>query len=150
MGTHTPAPEHGLESAHEIAGLLFQVTEQVRHVLESTARHFELTPPQARALLELERPASMRSVADRLHCDASNITGIADRLEARGLVAREADPGDRRVKTLVLTAQGRRARDELEQSIRSSPVMTGLSASERATLRGLLAKLAGYAAVKRG
>lgn len=135
--------EQALQDAHEIAGLLFRVAEQTRHVFESTARRFELTPPQARALMELEQPTPMGSLAERLHCDASNITGIADRLEARGLVSRQPDPADRRVKALALTPRGRRARAELERTVRSSPVMAGLDPAERGTLRELLAKVAG-------
>jgi DNA-binding MarR family transcriptional regulator len=137
------AADGGLAVAHEIAGLLFRVTEQTRHVFESAARRFELTPPQARALLELDSPTSMRAVAEALHCDASNITGIADRLEARGLVSRQIDPADRRIKALVLTPRGRRARTELEDAVRSSPAMAGLTEAERLALRDLLGKIAG-------
>lgn len=144
--TTRPAGEQELDLAHEIAGLLFQVTEQTRRTFESTARQFDLTPPQARALLELERPTPMRSVAERLRCDASNVTGIADRLESRGLITREPDPADRRVKTLVLTARGRRARAGLEQAVYGSPAMAGLSHGERTTLRRLLTKMAAVAA----
>ncbi len=142
MVMRQPAPADVLDDAHEIAGLLFRVTEQTRHLFESTARGLELTPQQARALLQLDQPCPMGSLADRLHCDASNITGIADRLETRGLVSREPDPADRRVKALALTPRGRRARNELERTVRSSPVMAGLSAAERRTLRELLAKVA--------
>jgi DNA-binding MarR family transcriptional regulator len=131
-----------LDLAHELAGLLFQVTEQTRQVFESTARRFELTAPQARALMELRRPAPMRLIADKLGCDASNVTGIADRLQARGLVTREPDPADRRVKTLVLTAKGQRARADLERAAHSSPAMSTLSPTERNTLRRLLTKMA--------
>jgi DNA-binding MarR family transcriptional regulator len=35
----------------------------------------------------LERPMSMKSLAEHIGRDASNITGIADRLEAKGLVS---------------------------------------------------------------
>ncbi len=131
-----------LDDAHEIAGLLFQIAEQTRHVFESAARRFDLTPPQARALLELQQPVSMRFVADRLRCDASNVTGIVDRLEARELVTREPDPSDRRIKSLVLTPEGHRARSALENAVRSSPVMAGLNAGERRTLLRLLSKVA--------
>lgn len=131
-----------IDIAHEIAGLLFRVAEQTRKVFESTARRLELTPPQARALLELERPVPMRAIADRLRCDASNVTGIADRLESRGLLTREPDPADRRIKTLALTDRGRRARAELERAVHSSPAMAALSAHERASLRRLLTKMA--------
>jgi len=140
--TREPADDQALQDAHEIAGLLFRVAERTRHVFEFTVRRFDLTPPQGRALLELERPCPMGSLAERLHCDASNVTGIADRLEARGLVSREADPADRRIKALVLTPRGRRARREIERTVRSSPVMAGLTPAERATLRELLVKVA--------
>ena len=133
--------EWDIDLAHELAGLLFRVTEQTRTVFESTARRFELTPPQARALLELEQPAPMRAIADRLRCDASNITGIADRLESRGLITREPDPTDRRVKRLVLTDRGRQARAELERAAHNSPAMATLTPHERTTLRRLLTKM---------
>ena len=53
----------------------------------------------------------MRGVAARLGFDSSNLTGLVDRLEARGLIARHPDPTDRRVKAVALTAEGRRVRD---------------------------------------
>src|SRR3954471_21476722 len=46
------------------------------------------------------RPMPMSSLAERLFCAASNVTGIAHRLEARGLVERESAEADRRVKAL--------------------------------------------------
>ena len=48
-----------------------------------------------------------------MHCDNSNITGIVDRLTERGLVERRAAEGDRRVKLVALTKEGRKLRDEL-------------------------------------
>ena len=79
--------------------------------------HFEthtaalgLSPPQAHALRSLAGgdPLSQRELAAALHCDASNVTGIVDRLEARGLVERQVSQQDRRVKTLLVTAEGAR------------------------------------------
>jgi DNA-binding MarR family transcriptional regulator len=67
-----------------------------------------LTPTQAKLMALLEEPMPMRSIADRLFCDASNVTGLVDRLEARGLVRREANPLDRRVKLVLLTDAGKR------------------------------------------
>jgi DNA-binding MarR family transcriptional regulator len=55
----------------------------------------------------------MRAIADSLSCEPSNVTGIVDGLERRGLVVRQADPADRRVKQVVLTADGKRTRDLL-------------------------------------
>ena len=52
----------------------------------------------------------MGRLARGLGCDASNVTGIVDRLEARGLIERRPGAGDRRVKVLVVTVTGERLR----------------------------------------
>ncbi|GFH39432.1 MarR family winged helix-turn-helix transcriptional regulator [Streptomyces pacificus] len=84
-----------------------------------------LTAMQAKTLTVLRgAPASMRSLADALTCDASNVTGIIDRLEKRGLVRREASSTDRRVKCLVLTEDGEQAIDAIRE--RMEQVRTGL------------------------
>jgi DNA-binding MarR family transcriptional regulator len=137
------ANDHRREQFHEIARLLFEVTEQMRRSFEAICARLDLTPPLARALLALGDKGSMRSLADVLGCDASNVTGITDRLEAKGLVRRESAEGDRRVKLLALTPSGKRLRRRLEVSIEDqSPVTVGLAGMERETLRELLAKLA--------
>jgi|SRR3712207_4739954 len=119
------------------------VTEQTLHNFEAAAAAFDLTVAQARALLALEGAAPMRSLAEHLRCDASYVTAIADRLEHRGLVSREAQAGDRRVKLLQLTADGRRLRAALQtRMLETSPVMVALDARERVLLRDLLAKTA--------
>ena len=70
---------------------------------------FDLAKQQAFALVHLEpdQPKPMSELAAAMFCDASNITGIADRLEARGLVERVPSAQDRRVKTLVPHPRGR-------------------------------------------
>ncbi len=66
-------------------------------------------------------------MAESLCCDASYITVLADRLEARGLVNRAPDPDDRRVKRLVLTKRGRKVREELLTAIHeTTPALAGL------------------------
>ncbi len=55
----------------------------------------------------------MHKLAAELGCDNSNVTGLVDRLAARGLVAREPGPRDRRVRQVVLTPAGRRLRGQL-------------------------------------
>lgn len=130
-------------AVHELAGLIMAANARMRASFEDVCARHELTAQQARTLLALKQQAPMRSLADHLRCDASNVTGIADRLEGRGLVRREAAEGDRRVKLLALTATGESVRDDLERAIlRQSPVMTMLTDDERETLRGLLAKVA--------
>src|SRR5260370_1388861 len=68
------------------------------------AAEFYLHPAQAGALLQLDSPLPMSELAALLACDNSNVTGLIDRLEGRGLVARQPSSQDRRVKHVVLTA----------------------------------------------
>ena len=132
------------EEARDTAALLIAVTEGTRRSFEEVAARFDLTAVQARTLLALESAAPMRALAEHLRCDASNVTGLADRLEARGLVVRGVQDGDRRVKLLALTDQGRQLRSELEAAmLDASPVMTELDGDERETLRRLLLKASG-------
>jgi DNA-binding MarR family transcriptional regulator len=74
-----------------------------------------LTPTQGLALrmLDPDSPLAMSALADTLSCDASNVTGVVDKLEARGLIARQAADHDRRVKVLVVTEKGRELRRKL-------------------------------------
>ncbi|MGK8522697.1 MarR family winged helix-turn-helix transcriptional regulator [Nocardia asteroides] len=68
-----------------------------------------LTASQGKALTVLRRgPVAMRALAETLACDASNVTGIINRLEKRGLVRREVNESDRRVTNLVITPEGER------------------------------------------
>ncbi|QFZ78627.1 MarR family transcriptional regulator [Streptomyces fagopyri] len=111
--------------------------------LTTAAAAHGLTYSQAKALNVLRQgPVPMRSLADTLRCDASNITGIIDRLEARGLVHREASPTDRRVKNVVLSEEGAavvvRVRDGMHATHQA---LGALSDAERATLDGLLSRL---------
>lgn len=134
------------ETAREIWGLLLELSRtQFREHFDVTIAAFDLSLPQARALQVLEpgNPVPMRDLAASLKCDASNITGIVDRLEARGLVQRQAAPGDRRVKALVVTDKGAALRDSLvEQLYRVPPGVAGLSGEERRTLLELLRRVA--------
>ena len=62
-----------------------------------------------KALTEAGESLPLGQLAERLSCVKSNITQLVDRLEADGLVARKADPADRRTRLAVLTAKGRKA-----------------------------------------
>src|SRR6266581_2889606 len=80
--------------------------------LPASGAEFGLSPIQCHVLhlIEPGRPLPMSRLADTLSCDASNVTGLVDRLESRGLVRRRPSPHDRRVKVLVLTPTGSRLR----------------------------------------
>ncbi|MFE9017660.1 MarR family winged helix-turn-helix transcriptional regulator [Streptomyces sp. NPDC007808] len=106
----------------------------------TAAADLGLTSSQAKTLTVLRRgPASMRSLAHTLACDASNMTGIIDRLEKRDLVHREVSTTDRRVKNVALTEVGEKAIDTIRE--RMEQTQTGLdqlSGEERAELFRLL------------
>lgn len=107
------------------------------------ARHLDLTPGELHALkaLDPDHPQPMGALAGELRCDASNITWLADRLEARGLVERRTAPTDRRVKTLALTDDGKAVREELVAYFRAPPPqLLGLPVHELRALRSLLQK----------
>jgi DNA-binding MarR family transcriptional regulator len=107
-------------------------------------REFDLMPPQQMVLGLLDEPRPMGELAQHMHCDNSNITGIVDRLEERGLVERRAAEGDRRVKIIALTKAGEALRAELDRR-RSEPPpeLAALSQAELKKLRAVFAKLAG-------
>lgn len=130
-----------LAEAHALTGKLFAVIHRAQAAFEAVAAEFGLTALQARTLLWLEQPSTMGSVADHLSCDASNVTGLADRLERLGLV--ERIPGaDRRVKLLSLTRSGAQTRSELAKRVGvASTVTARLDATQRRQLSELLDEL---------
>src|SRR3954464_8526996 len=91
--------------ASEAWTLLFRLFVSQRGRVPQVAAQYDLSPMQAHVLrlLEPTAPLPMRTLARKLGCDASNITGIVDRLEERGLLVRAVSAVDRRVKMLVLT-----------------------------------------------
>ena len=108
--------------------------------LFAMAQEFELAPQQMIALRMLGvGPRKMSELAQALFCDNSNVTGIVDRLEERGLVRREAAEGDRRVKLIVLTKEGERMRVEITKRMAEPPPpIASLSQQDQRELRDIL------------
>jgi DNA-binding MarR family transcriptional regulator len=81
---------------------------------ERAARRAGLTLAQARVLgFAVLAPSSMRDIAEQFGSDPSNITAKVDRLLALGLVERQEDPADGRIKRIAATEEGRRLSAEL-------------------------------------
>ena len=100
-------------SASEIAARAWRL---LRELLEAQQWRWRrdlvergLTVVQANALIVMAEmpPGPMTKLADRLGVDPSWVTGLVDRLQSRGEVARRTSPGDRRVKIVELTGAGR-------------------------------------------
>ncbi len=122
--------------------LLRSLFGQQRRRFLIAASELDLHPAQAGALLQLAEPLPMNEIAYRLVCDSSNVTGLIDRLEARGLVERRPSFHDRRVKHVVLTDAGKDLRERmLERVARPTPGFERLTADEQRQLAGLLGRI---------
>jgi MarR family transcriptional regulator, organic hydroperoxide resistance regulator len=128
----------------EVWALLRTLFGRHRRRFLIAASELDLHPAQAGALLQMEpgEPRPMHELATLLACDNSNVTGIIDRLEARGLVARQPYEQDRRVKHVVLTSQGEQLRTQLFAQLGRAPAgLERLSPSEQRRLRDLLRRV---------
>lgn len=129
----------------EVVELIGAVVARYYEEYDVAAGKHALTGAQARVLglLSLE-PMPMRRIAQKLKCEPSNVTGIVDRLEARGLVERRPDPADRRVKLAAPTAEGLSTARSLRDSLDfAREPLAELSHTERESLRGLLRRMLG-------
>ena len=99
------SPDMATTPAHEAQKLFFEIGMAQRVKAGAALAQLGLGFAQAHALrmLDPDEPIAMSALAERLFCDASNVTGLVDRLEARGLVERGSAANDRRVKALTLT-----------------------------------------------
>jgi DNA-binding MarR family transcriptional regulator len=92
-------PGHFIRRLQQIAVAIFLEETELQGV----------TPVQYAALTAIEKSPGIdqRTLARTIGFDTSTITGVIDRLESRGLMQRDASPGDRRVRLLTLTDSGR-------------------------------------------
>jgi DNA-binding MarR family transcriptional regulator len=129
--------------AMEAWSLLQRIMMSQRSLFFEVASEFDLAPAQMHALKALEpgKPRPMSELAGALRCDNSNVTGIVDRLEDRGLVQRVPSDRDRRVKMLEVTPQGAALRKQLHDRLMRPPeALAGLSEEDARTLRDVLAR----------
>ncbi|MFF8903908.1 MarR family winged helix-turn-helix transcriptional regulator [Streptomyces olivaceoviridis] len=136
--THRPDP-----LTMEVVELIGDVVARFYADYEEAAGEHTLTGPQARllSLLSLE-PLPMRKLAQKLKCEPSNVTGIVDRLESRGLVERRPDPADRRVKVAAATEEGRRMARDLREGLHfAREPLAALTDDQRRSLRDLLRRM---------
>jgi DNA-binding MarR family transcriptional regulator len=129
------------DEAARLAQLLVDVARRAMDDFGATVGQLGLPVHLARAIVLLSKPAPMRDLADRLQCDRSYVTSLADQLEERGLVARMVGE-DRRVKLLSLTNAGLAMRDRISAAVAEHSIMLRrLSDTERRRLAPMLEKL---------
>ena len=126
---------HLLRRAHQRATSIFT---------ELMAAH-QLTPTQFAALAKIldEKSVSQNELGRLTAMDPATMQGVMGRLCDRGLVARNADPSDRRRMTLTLTPAGRRLAETAREVGRqvTEETLSPLSENERVRFLSLLRKL---------
>jgi len=133
----------GTTPAHEAQKLFFEIGMTQRVKAGAALAELGLGFAQAHALrmLDPDEPIAMSALAERLFCDASNVTGLVDRLEARGLVERRSSEHDRRVKALTLTPAGVALRDQVLAVMSEPPAaIAALPPADQRALRDILAR----------
>jgi DNA-binding MarR family transcriptional regulator len=134
--------------ASEAWALMFELMHLSKRRFMAIASEFELSPPQVMALRQLDpdEPKPMSELALALRCDNSNVTGIVDRLEDRGLVERRPAAHDRRVKMLSITPRGAQVRAGLSARLDEPPEpLAGLSLEDQRALRDIMRRALGRA-----
>src|SRR6201994_2093705 len=141
-----PAEAGGEDSApalnRDILDSLTNLVKQAGSVGQAIATGFGLAPHDLLAMFKLEGPLAMKELAQRMGCDASFITTIADNLEKHGFINREPSQRDRRVKNLVLTCDGISAKEKLMAQLAAKmPWCYALDDDERRCFLGPLRKM---------
>jgi DNA-binding MarR family transcriptional regulator len=132
---HESVPDESL--AGEAWGLLVPLVYPPRFI--EIAHKLGVTPSLLGALRFLEHPQTMGRMAELLHCDPSNVTGIVDALEDRNLAERKPSEVDRRVKVVELTVPGEKLRARsIEEMYKPPAWIESLAAADQRKLRDVL------------
>ncbi len=126
------------------AWLLIRYSIPAKLAFAKTAEQFGLTYMQLLTLCLVasckEGPA-MQGVTATLGCDASNVTGLVDKLVIQGFLKRSESPHDRRAKVVTLTSKGEKTRLDALQEFARTDIFNDLTPEELATLTRILGKL---------
>lgn len=144
MTSRSNQPPSGEALTYLLVDSVFMLASATHAQVTDLMADLDLTTALANALWMLEPGAeapSMRELGSLLRCDPSTVTFIADRLDEKGLVEREVDPANRRVKRLVLTAKGRRVRARLTEAMTTRSPLAGLTTAEQRQLLSLIRKV---------
>jgi MarR family transcriptional regulator, organic hydroperoxide resistance regulator len=130
--------------ARALTATIFGVMQRMKQDSARKAADWDMSVAQVRALYALREPLSMRELAEQLYLDPSNLTALVDHLEDLGLVQRQADADDRRVKRLVITEKGVHLSEEIIDAVfAEGTVFDVLDAHEQRQLLDLLGKMVG-------
>ncbi|MFC7556167.1 MarR family winged helix-turn-helix transcriptional regulator [Pseudoroseomonas wenyumeiae] len=130
-------PGHLIRRAHQISGAIFAA-----HLAG-----FDLTSVQYAAMEAIAAQPGIDAtrLSDLIAFDKATLGGVLDRLEAKGLIARQPSSQDRRVKSVALTGAGKALLDSVGPRVVVAQVemMRPLSEAEQAQFIALLKKFVG-------
>lgn len=122
---------------------LFQLIDRFKHSIGELADERGLTRAQLFAMYTIDKHGelAMGQAAHVLHCDASNVTGLVDRLVGQGLAERKESQQDRRTKNITLTAKGKRMITQIRRSLPNRLGWDALSESECQAMHQTITKI---------
>ncbi len=148
------APIAADKAPSSLAFLLSQVGIYAASGFSKRLEEVDLQPPLFRVLnlIDAAEGRSQQAIAQAVQAPPSRMVAFVDELERRGLVERRADPKDRRVRALYLTAAGRellaRGREVARQH--EQALTEGLSEADRARLVSLLQQVVESQSIGKG
>ncbi|MFY9934136.1 MAG: MarR family transcriptional regulator [Streptosporangiaceae bacterium] len=139
--------ETEVRTEHQLLPLIEHLARVGRRAAEASMAPGGLRPRHliALRLLSEHGPASQQGLADVLSLDPSNVVGLLNELEERGLITRRRDPADRRRHIVELSAQGDKELGlaNARLSCVEDDLLQVLTAEERETLYCLLVRAVG-------
>lgn len=129
--------------AHAIELDLREISQALRRPLDAEYAKGQLTAPQRIVMQVLfhSEGMSLKELCARVALSHSTVSGIVDRLQARGMVARSADSADRRLTRIAVTPVVRQFMQHQAPRLTAQPLIDALSGlseqDRRAISRGL-------------
>ncbi len=147
MSTEIHEPDARAEASapaldRDILDALTTLIKRAGTIGHSISGGFGIAPHDLLALFKLDAGLAMKELAQRMGCDASFVTTVADTLEKRGFIRREPGQRDRRIKYLMLTPAGTAAKERMMAQLAAKmPWCYALDEKERQCFLGLLRKM---------
>lgn len=142
--THVPGRPDSIQQA---IYLIRKLMQSGAYYTKELNKKYNVSAPQIACLLALreEGPMPLSQIARKVMVNSSTLTGIIDRLELKGLVARMRTSVDRRIITIELTEEGRTLAANAPPPIQMKIVegLKQLDEQEREQIVQALSKLAG-------